>query len=89
MFYNKNNDLDGDPYGIRTRVAAVKGRWICVLDYPNSWFTWVYYPVIPTHTPSKSVNKVLTFKICFYPLKNCIFIGLLFYIKKMKLFIKI
>ena len=56
MFYNKNNDLDGDPYGIRTRVAAVKGRWIYVLDYPNRWFTWVYYPVVPTHSPSKSVN---------------------------------
>ncbi len=26
MFSNKNNKLDGDPYGIRTRVAAVKGR---------------------------------------------------------------
>ena len=32
MFYNKNNDLDGDPYGIRTRVAAVKGRCPKPLD---------------------------------------------------------
>ena len=28
----KNNDLDGDPYGIRTRVAAVKGRCPKPLD---------------------------------------------------------
>ena len=65
MFYNKNNDLDGDPYGIRTRVAAVKGWWIYVLDYPNSWFTWVYYPVVPTDFPSKSVN-IGIFKKCKY-----------------------
>ena len=32
MFSNKNNDLDGDPYGIRTRVAAVKGRCPKPLD---------------------------------------------------------
>ena len=32
MFSYKNNDLDGDPYGIRTRVAAVKGRCPKPLD---------------------------------------------------------
>ena len=32
MFSNKNNNLDGDPYGIRTRVAAVKGRCPKPLD---------------------------------------------------------
>jgi hypothetical protein len=32
MFFNKNNDLYGDPYGIRTRVAAVKGRCPKPLD---------------------------------------------------------
>ena len=32
FFLKKNNDLDGDPYGIRTRVAAVKGRCPKPLD---------------------------------------------------------
>ena len=31
-FSNKNYDLNGDPYGIRTRVAAVKGRCPKPLD---------------------------------------------------------
>ena len=42
MFSNKNNNLDGDPYGIRTRVAAVKGRCPEPLDEGDKYLKFFY-----------------------------------------------